>query len=171
MPVGSTSHPINSGHARMDKDSLPSTSQPTSSSTRRAPALAWHLGLAISLTIVLIVINAGYSPSRPTVIDVATTTYDSLAEASTTYGSLGEQERSLKGGGKISGAKLQQPSIEQEQEEQDEEEVTSTKAGLGARPEVVVKPAAPEPERTCPDGSQGPKFTSLRVSTSSTLSI
>jgi hypothetical protein len=81
-----------------------------------------------------------------------------------------EQERSLKNGKKITGAKVQQPSIEQQEEEQDKKEI-STKAGLGARPEVVVKPAAPEPERTCPDGSKGPKFTSLRVSTSSTLSI
>lgn len=77
-----------------------------------------------------------------------------------------EQERSLKNGKKTTGAKVQQPSIEQE----DKKEI-STKAGVGARPEVVVKPAAPEPERTCPDGSKGPKFTSLRVSTSSTLSI
>jgi hypothetical protein len=147
---------------KANKRTTRSTTVPTSLSTRRAPALAWYLGLApiIILTTILIVNNAGYSPSLNISVRIATPAFDRLTESGGVLKYASHNNMSV--------AKSQQSLAT---EDALEEETAKFKKQLDSRPEIVIKPAAPEPERTCPDGSKGPSFTSLRVSTSSTFSI
>jgi hypothetical protein len=130
---------------------------PTSLSNRRAPALEWYLGLAI-LTTILIINNVSYAPSLNMSVGIATPTFDSSVEAG----------KVLTYEGNVSIARWQQ-SLSTEDAIKAEE--AKLKKQPKSRPEVVIKLEAQEPERTCPDGSKGPSFTSLRVSFSRLLCL
>jgi hypothetical protein len=145
-----------SGSDKANKTTTRSTCVPTSLSTRRAPALAWYLGLVIILTAILIVRAATYAPSLNVSVGVSTPTLDNLVEAG----------KVQKYAGNMSIAKWQHSLSTKDPIEAEE---TNLKEQLKSRPEVVIKLDAQEPERTCPDGSKGPSFTSLRVSCSRLL--